>query len=163
MWVVVISLSLWLGWNSQNQKSAHYFEKYPTENNIIKTNNQEIKVSRIYMTKSFVARLTNEIRTAKGKYLVLEVDVTNTSKRTDSIENHNLNVKDNKGRTYQQDFSVENDLIWNNKNKFEEGLILPGMTNKELLAYDILEDAQGITLNYRDGLGMEEYTIPLTP
>ncbi|WP_319422387.1 DUF4352 domain-containing protein [Pleurocapsa sp. FMAR1] len=161
-WIVLILLSLWLGWKAQNQEPAYSFEQYPTENNIIKTKEQEIKVSRVYITKSFVAGLTNEVRTAKGKYLVLEVDVTNTSKKTDSIEDHSLKLKDNQGRTYQQDFSVESDLIWNNKNKFDEGLILPGMTNRDLLAYDVLEDAQGVTLNYRDSLGMEEYTIPIT-
>ena len=162
LWIVLILLSLWLGWNSQNQQSAYSFERYPTENNIIKTKNQEIKVSRVYVMKSFVVRLTNEVRTAKGKYLVLEVDVTNTSKRTDSLENSSLKVKDSQGRTYQEDFSVKSSLIWNNKKKFDDGLILPGMTSKELLVYDILEDAQGLTLNYRDSFGMEEYTIPLT-
>ena len=163
LWVFLISLSLWLGWNSQNQKYAYSFERYPTENNIIKTKSQEIKISRIYTMKSFVASLTNEVRTAKGKYLVLEVDVANTSKRTDSLENSSLRVKDDQGRTYQEDFSVEHDLIWNSKNKFDDGLILPGMTQKNLLVYDVLENAQGLTLNYRDSLGMEEYTIPLTP
>jgi hypothetical protein len=69
------------------------------------------------MTKSFVARLGNEIRTAKGQYLVLEVDVTNTSTKTDSLENSSLEVKDNKGRAYEQDFSVQHDLIYNQKNQ----------------------------------------------
>ena len=162
LWIVLILLSLWLGWNSQNQQSAYSFERHPTENNIIKTKNQEIKVSRVYVMKSFVARLTNEVRTAKGKYLVLEVNVTNTSKRTDSLENSSLRVRDDQERTYQEDFSIEHDLIWNSRNKFDDGLILPGMTQKNLLVYDVLEDAQGLTLNYRDSLGMEEYTIPLT-
>jgi regulatory protein YycI of two-component signal transduction system YycFG len=161
-WIVLVLLSLWLGWDYQSQNSADSYEQYPTENNIIRTKNQDIKVSRIFVTKLPSASSLSEARTAKGKYLILEVDTTNTSNKTDSLENSNLEVKDNKGRVYEEDFSVEQDLMWKNKNKFDDGSILPGMTNKQLLVYAVLEDAQGMTLTYEDSWGIEKYTIPLT-
>lgn len=91
-----------------------------------------------------------ESPTAKGIFVVLVVEVTNTGKETGNVAFSNFELTDAQGRTYK---TSDDFHLFSVVKQFAEGQpsddIPPGLTNQFPLVFDVTPDASDLLLNWK--------------
>ncbi|QXQ15896.1 DUF4352 domain-containing protein [Skermania piniformis] len=86
-------------------------------------------------------------QTAQGKYVLVHVDVTNTSDKPQSYFGDNQKLIDTQGRQFSNDTAAE--LVMNPNIRFE---INPGNRMSTTLAFDVPPDSQPEQIEFHDSM-----------
>ncbi|GEM_PF-4176072 len=121
-------------------------------NNTLKTNSTVLKINNVKQTSSFEEEDYFSKKDAQGIFIILSVEVTNTSQTTNNLEYYNLYLKDDLGRQYKIEPVSPRKIVGINEENFSYMYdnILPGKTNKVFLIYYVNTDAKNFSLEYKN-------------
>lgn len=118
----------------------------------------DVKIS----VKSFTSATSVGDVKPQGIFKLVKINVANEQKDAITVTNGSFKLIDDKGREFSSSSSVDNELIFSDKNpikRFPSDDVNPGMSAEGTVVFDVPKDATGFTLQATGGIMGDKITL----